>query len=210
MKISRNAVASVSFMVTDETDKVVGRTETPVLALIGYGQLVPGLEKALDGHEKGDEFTCKINPADAYGELDESLIHTIDRSMFGDFDLQVGNMFEADSSNGPVAVVVKEINGDKVVVDGNHPLAGKTLNFFVTVEDVRSASPTEIEHGHAHPDGICPSESCGCGSGGGCCGGGHGHGGGCGCHHGDEEELHHHHEGGCCGGGHGHGGCGCH
>lgn len=203
MKISRNTVATVSFYVTDETDKVVGRTETPVSALIGHGQLVAGLDKALDGHEKGDEFTAKINPADSYGEHDPSLIQTIDRSMFGDFPISVGDMFEADSSNGPMAVVIKEIQDDKVIVDGNHPLAGKVLNFFVTVEDVRNATEEEIEHGHAHPDGICPSESCGCGSGGGCCGGGHGHGhGGCGCHHEEEE---HHHEGGCCGGG-----CGCH
>ncbi len=179
MKISRNTVATVSFIVTDEEGKVVGRTQPnePVAALIGYHFLVPGLEKALDGHEKGDEFTITLNPAESYGEYDKTMLQEVDRRMFGDFPIAVGNVFEADSNNGPVAVVIKEIKDDTVVVDGNHPLAGKTLNFMVVVEDVREATTEEKEHGHAHPNGTCPSEEHHC----------------CHHHHHDEDGEHH-----CC------------
>lgn len=196
MKISRNTVATVSFIVTDKDERVVGRTDPkkPVTALIGFHYLVPGLEKALDGHEKGDEFTLTLHPAEAYGEYDDSLVQTLPRSMFGDFPLEEGNVFEADTSYGPRAVVVKEIKDDEIVVDGNHPLAGQTLNFFVTVEDVRTATPEEIEHGHVHHDGVCPSEEHHC-----CCGG-HGH------HHHDHDHDHEGEDGEhhCCCGGHGH------
>lgn len=206
MKISRNTVATVAFTVTDETGKVVGRTQPdePVTALIGYHFLVPGLEKALDGHEKGDSFTVTLTPKDSYGEFDKTLVQEIDRRMFGDFPIEVGNVFEADSNSGPVAVVIKEIKENTVVVDGNHPLAGKTLTFLVEVKDVREATEEEKKHGHAHPNGKCPSEDhdhdhC-------CCGHHHHHDdddGECCCGH------HHHHDdedgGECCCGHHHHG-----
>jgi FKBP-type peptidyl-prolyl cis-trans isomerase SlyD len=217
MKISRNTVATVAFTVTDESGKVVGRTQPdePVTALIGYHFLVPGLEKALDGHEAGDSFTVTLTPKDSYGEYDKTMVQEIDRRMFGDFPIEVGNVFEADSNNGPVAVVVKEIKENTVVVDGNHPLAGKTLTFLVEVKEVREATDEEKKHGHAHPNGKCPSEDgdhdhCCCGhhhhhDGEGCCGHHH-HDGGDGecCHHHDGDDdgcCGHHHDGGdheCC------------
>lgn len=166
-------MATISFTVADEAGKVVGRTQPgqPVEALIGYHFLVPGLEKALDGHEKGDEFTITLTPAESYGEFDPSLVQVIDRRMFGNFEIQVGNVFEADTSHGPSAVVIKKIEGNKVTVDGNHPLAGKTLNFMIVVEDVRDATAEEKAHGHVHHGGHCPGEE------------GHHH---C-CHHHDHE-----------------------
>lgn len=199
MKITRNTVVTVSYIVTDESEQVVGRTDPkrPVVALVGQGYLIPGLEKALEGHSKGDEFVTHIEAKEAFGEINEGLIQTIDRALFGDFPIQVGNAFEADTSSGPRLVVIKEINDNTVVVDGNHPLAGKDLNFMVVVEDVREATEEELAHGHAHVDGVCPStHQCGCGGHGhgghGCCGG-HGH------HHDGEGEGEHE----CCGG-HGH------
>ena len=203
-KIAENSVVSVSYYVTDETDQVVGRTDTnqPMVALLGKGQLVKGLEDALIGLSKGDEFVTTLEPKDAFGEIKQELIQEIDRGLFGNYPLEKGNMFEADTSTGPRLVIVSEIKENTVVVDGNHPLAGKTLKFMGTVEDAREATAEEIAHGHAHPDGLCPSESHG-----GCCGGHGGHGCGCGGGH------HHHHEEDheCYGGGHehGHGGCGC-
>ena len=185
MKITKDTVATISYTVTKTDGQVVGRTEAnaPVCVLIGHGFLIKGLEQALLDHEKGDEFAFTLEPKDSYGEIDKSLIQTIDRKLFGDFDIAVGNVFEADSVNGPMAVVIKEITDDKVVVDGNHPLAGMTLNFLVVVDDVREATEEELKHGHAHADGHCPSEHHHC-----CCGG-----------------KHHHHEDGeheCCGGHH--------
>lgn len=186
MQITKDTVATISYTVTETNGKVVGRTQTgePVHALIGHGFLIKGLEKALEGHKAGDEFAITLNPEDSYGEIDETLVQTIDKSLFGDFDVAVGNVFEADSTNGPMAVVVKEVNKDTVVVDGNHPLAGKVLNFLIVVEDVREATEEEIKHGHVHVDGHCPSE----GSEHHCC---------CGHHHHDDEDGEHH----CC---HGH------
>ena len=181
MKIAKDTVATLCYTVTETTGQVVGRTEPgqPVTALIGHRFLVKGLENALLGHEKGDEFAVTLEPKDTYGEIDESLIQTIDRKLFGDFEIAVGNVFEADSEQGPMAVVVKEIKDDVVIVDGNHPLAGKVLNFLIVVEDVREATEEEIKHGHAHVDGHCPSEHHHC------------------CHHHDDEDGEHH----CC---HGH------
>lgn len=184
MKISRNTVATVSFTVTDEKGQVVGRTDpkNPVVALVGHGYLVKGLEQAIDGHEKGDSFSVTLNPALAYGEIDNTLIQEIDRRMFGDFPIEVDGVFEADTDHGPIAVVIKEIKENTVVVDGNHPLAGKTLTFLISIEDVREATQEEKEHGHAHRNGVCPSEEHHC-----CCG-----------HHHDEEDGEHH----CCCGHH--------
>lgn len=188
MNITKDTVATLSYTVTETNGQVVGRTQPdePETALIGHGFLIRGLEKALEGHKKGDEFAIQLEPKDSYGEYDKNLVQTIDRAMFGDFEIAVGNVFEADSEHGPMAVVIKEINDKTVVVDGNHPLAGKTLNFLIVVEDVREATPEEIKHGHAHVGGHCPSED-------------HDHEHCCCHHHHDEDEHDHEHH--CC---HGH------
>lgn len=211
MKITKNTVVTLYYTVTDEAGEIISVTpkNKPQVALIGSGHLVPGLEKALEDHVKGEELAVKVEPKDAFGEINESLLQTIDRAMFGDYPINVGDRFVAGSSLGDVTVAVKEIKENEVIVDANHPLAGKTLNFLVEIEDVREATQEELEHGHAHPDGMCPSEHhCGCGGHGGghgCCGG-HGH------HHEDGEHEccgghgHHHGKDGeheCCGG-HGH------
>ena len=188
MKVADNTVVTVSYIMTDDEDKVVGRSDAknPVVALIGKHFLLPGLEQGLYGHEKGDEFVLKVAAKDAFGEYNPDMVQTIDRSMFGDFPVAAGYVFEADTVGGPRIVVVKEVTDDKVVVDANHPLAGKNINFFVTVDDVREATEEELAHGHAHPNGQCPSHSdegehhC-------CCG--HHH------HDGEEGEEGHH----CCG-----------
>ena len=182
MQVANNTVVTVSYVVTDEEGQVVGRTDPkrPLVALIGHGYLVPGLEAALQGKEAGVEFALRLEPKDAFGEFNQGLVQTIDRSMFGTFPVEVGNAFEADTSAGPRLVVVKEVTDSTVTVDGNHPLAGKTLNFIGTIDEVREATEEEIAHGHAHRDGVCPSEE-------GehhCC---------CGHHHNDEDGEHH-----CC------------
>ncbi len=183
MKISRDTVVSLNIIVTDEQGQVLGRTATgaPEVALLGHGHFVPGLEKALDGHDSGDEFSVTLSPEDAFGRRDERKVQKVDRAMFGDFDVQVGNVFEADSAAGPLAVTVTKIEGDSVEVDANHPMAGKTLTFLVEVVDVRKATDEEKQHGHAHPEGHCPSEGhehhC------------HHHGGCCHHHHHEEDDM---------------------
>lgn len=193
MKIADNTIVTISYIMTDDEEKVVGRSDPkhPVVALMGKHYLLPGLENGLYGHEKGDEFVLKVDAKDAFGEHHPEMVQTIDRAMFGDFPVDVGFVFEADTVSGPRAVVVKEVHEDTVVVDANHPLAGKNITFFVTVDDVREATEEEIAHGHAHPDGHCPSDGehhC-------CCGHHHHH-----DEEGDGEEGEHH----CCCGHHHH------
>ncbi len=149
--------------------------------LIGHSNIVPGLEDALMGKEKGDRVDVLVQPDRAYGIRHPELIQEIDINMFEGMELNVGDSFLADTDMGKKPIVVKEIKGNTVVVDGNHPLAGMTLKFLVDIIDVRQATDSEIEHGHVHGAH-------------GCCHG-HDHEDGhecCGKHHHDED-----HE--CCG-----------
>ena len=211
MKICTNTVVTVDFVVTDEKGQVLDTNgDESMEILIGHSHFIPGLEDALLGKEKGDRVDVMIGPDRGYGMPDPRLIQTIDKSLFDGMPLNVGDTFLADTELGQKPIVVKEIHEDHVVVDGNHPLAGKTLKYMVDILEVRDATDSEVEHGHVHGAG-------------GCCGGHHGHGGCCGRHkhheHNEEHECccggHHTHdeEHECCCGHHEHGEeheCGCH
>lgn len=211
MKICTNTVVTVDFVVTDEKGQVLDTNgDESMEILIGHSHIIPGLEDALLGKEKGDRVDVMIGPDRGYGMPDPRLIQTIDKSLFDGMPLNVGDTFLADTELGQKPIVVKEIHEDHVVVDGNHPLAGKTLKYMVDILEVRDATDSEVEHGHVHGAG-------------GCCGGHHGHGGCCGRHkhheHNEEHECccggHHAHdeEHECCCGHHEHGEeheCGCH
>ena len=112
------------------------------------------MESVLEGKSVGDQFNVSVQPEDAYGDHNEDLLHSVERSQFeGIDDLELGMQFQVDTDDGPMVVTVVEITDDKVTIDGNHELAGVPLNFDVTVRDVREATPEEIDHGHAHGDG---------------------------------------------------------
>jgi len=151
----------------------------PLTYLHGHGNIIPGLEAALSGKAVGESVEVRIEPKDGYGEPNPALEQVVPRDRFqGIESLEVGMQFQASTEQGPISVRVVKIEGDDVTVDGNHPLAGKHLNFNVTVQEVRAASEEELQHGHPHQEG-------------GCCGGGGHHGdddscdshGGCGCSH---------------------------
>ena len=132
----------------------------------------------------------RVSPADGYGEINSELEQVVPRDRFQGIDeLEVGMQFQANTDQGPISVRVVNVEDDNVTVDGNHPLAGKHLNFNVTVQDVRAATEEELAHGHIH-------------HGGGCCGGGGGEGGCCN----DEPSAS---EGECCNDDGNGGGCGC-
>ncbi len=189
MKICTNTVVTVDFVVTDEKGQVLDTNgDESMEILIGHSHIIPGLEDALLGKEKGDRVDVMIGPDRGYGMPDPRLIQTIDKSLFDGMPLNVGDTFLADTELGQKPIVVKEIHEDHVVVDGNHPLAGKTLKYMVDILEVRDATDSEVEHGHVHGAG-------------GCCGGHHGHGGCCGRH--KHQEHHEEHEC-CCGGHHAH------
>lgn len=146
----------------------------PLEYMHGIGSLIPGLEKELEGKKPGDKFHSEIEPALGYGEYDEKLVAEVPRSQFdANFEIEVGQQFQADTATGPMIVKVTKIADDKITVDGNHELAGKKLCFDVEVVDVRDATEAELEpFVNEGGCGSCGGGCSGCGSSCGGCGGG--------------------------------------
>lgn len=124
----------------------------PMTYLHGEGQIVPGLESALEGLAVGDRRQVVVAPGEGYGVHDPKGVQEVPRTAFPpEFRPQVGMELTAEGPDGePVPFSVREVGLETVVIDLNHPLAGKTLHFDVTVREVRAATPEELEHGHAH------------------------------------------------------------
>lgn len=156
MKIEQNKVGMIDYSLTDAEGNVIDASNGQALAYLhGHSNLIPGLEKELEGKQVGDKFTANIAAADAYGETQPHLIQEgVPKSMFQGVDnLEVGMRFEAQSEQGVHSVEITKVDDETVTVDGNHPLAGKDLNFDIEVMGVRDATEEELEHGHAHGDG---------------------------------------------------------
>ena len=156
MSISPDQVVSIHYTLRDDTGEVIDRsaTDEPLAYLHGRGQLIPGLERELTGREAGDRLEVKIAPAEGYGEYDRELVQQVPRrALKGVGQLRVGLRLQAQTPDGPRAVTVTQLNGDMVTLDGNHPLAGKTLHFQVEVAAVRAATEEELAHGHVHGAG---------------------------------------------------------
>ena len=177
--IAQNKVVSIEYEVFNQEDNALldsNKGGSPLEFLVGSGQVISGLEDALMGAKVGENIKATIKPEDAYGIYNSDFIHEVPREQFEGIDLKAGMTLFGQSEDGQtVQVIVKDFNDKAVMVDYNHPLAGKTLSFDVTILDVREATEAEILQG-----GV--GGGCGCGSGGGhggggCCGGG------CGCSH---------------------------
>ncbi|WP_137974367.1 peptidylprolyl isomerase [Pseudomonas sp. F(2018)] len=157
MLIAANKAVSIDYTLTNDAGEVIDSSAggAPLVYLQGAGNIIVGLEKALEGKQVGDELSVAIEPAEAYGEYSAELVATLNRSMFEGVDeLEVGMQFHASGPDGGMQIVtVRDIDGDDVVVDGNHPLAGQRLNFQVKVINVREASAEEVAHGHIHGEG---------------------------------------------------------
>lgn len=155
MQIAQDAVVSIHYALTDDTGKKLdGSDGTPLAYLHGNGNLIPGLERELEGKSAGDKLSVKIAAADAYGEYDKSLVQRVPRrSLKGIANVQVGMQLHTQSAHGVRAVTVTQVAGDMVTIDGNHPLAGQNLNFDVEVAEVRAATGEELAHGHVHGPG---------------------------------------------------------
>ncbi|MDQ6966361.1 MAG: peptidylprolyl isomerase, partial [Mariprofundaceae bacterium] len=126
----------------------------PLAYIHGSGFLIPGLENKMEGKQAGDAFKVTVEPADAYGVRDDSLVKEVERDMVGEVEnLVAGMQFQAETEDGMEVVTVTAVAEDTVTVDGNHPLADVTLNFDVKVVDVRDATAEELEHGHVHGAG---------------------------------------------------------
>lgn len=156
MQVAKNTVVTLDYSVTDPDGVLVDAGKEPLVYLHGgYDDIFPLIEEAVQGKNIGESVTVKMQPDDAFGEYDADLIQIEARGGFPK-ELQVGMQFEGVPEGGDdddiLIYRVTEIADDKVVLDGNHPLAGMALVFTCTVTAVRPASPEEIEHGHIHED----------------------------------------------------------
>lgn len=154
MTISQNNVVSIHYTLKDDAGKTIDSSvgEEPLKYLHGAGNIIPGLENALEGLDAGDQKQVTIEPKDGYGEVIAELVQTMPRESFAGIDnIEEGMEFQAQTeSGGTQYVVVTQIEGDEITVDGNHALAGQTLHFDVTVDEIREATEEEIAHGHVH------------------------------------------------------------
>ncbi len=157
MKIEKHKVVSIDYTLKDDYGNIIdsSRGGEPLAYIQGMGNLIPGLEDALEGNAKGDRLSVSVPPERGYGVRDDRLIHVLRKDQFEGVDeLEVGMQFHAHADNGSVqTVVVTKIEGDNVTIDGNHPLAGKNLHFEVAVVEVRDATKEEMDHGHVHGPG---------------------------------------------------------
>jgi FKBP-type peptidyl-prolyl cis-trans isomerase SlyD len=156
MQVAKNTVVTLDYNVTDPDGGLVDAGTEPIVYLHGgYDDIFPMIEEAMQGKKIGESAIVKMQPDEAFGEYDAELIQIEPRSGFPK-ELEVGMQFEGvpDGADDDDILIyrVTEIADDKVVMDGNHPLAGMALVFTCTVTAVRPASAEEIEHGHMHDD----------------------------------------------------------
>lgn len=156
MQISRDTVVSISYELSDASGRTIEKTSSPISYLHGgYQGIFPAVEQALDGKQVGDACEVQMEPEDAFGDYDEKLVRVESRDRFPE-NVSVGMRFEGapEGSNQYTIYTVTDIADDKVVVDGNHPLAGMSLKINCMVTEVREATSEELAHGHVHgPDG---------------------------------------------------------
>jgi len=155
MKIEDNSVVRLHYTVSEPG---VGQIESsregsPISVLIGHGNIVPGLEDALRGHEAGETFNVSIGPEQGYGLRREGMVQRVPRKHFKGAKLVPGQQVVLPTPQGQRAMTIQKIGMSVVDVDLNHPMAGKTLDFDVEVLEVRAATEVEIQHRHAHGDG---------------------------------------------------------
>ena len=157
MQITKDSVVSIDYRLHLGDGKTIDQSDEgdPLVYLQGHENIVPGLEKALEGKKVGDTLKVQVSPEEGYGEYDPDGVEEVPREEFPpEMPLKAGEIVTATDEDGDdVDFLVKELKGNTVVVDFNHPLAGKTLHFEVTVREVRAATAEELEHGHVHGEG---------------------------------------------------------
>lgn len=152
--IGDNLVVTMHYTLKNDAGEVLDSSEgaDPLSYLHGAGNIIPGLEAALVGKTAGDSCDVTVQPEDGYGEVLPHLVQTLSRDLFQGVDtIEVGMAFQAQAPDGSVRMVeVKDVQGDDIIIDANHPLAGQVLHFSVSIENVREATEEERAHGHVH------------------------------------------------------------
>ena len=155
MKIEKDRAVRFHYTVSEQGQEPLesSREREPLAILAGRGNIIPGLDKALEGREAGDSFGVDVPAADAYGEKRDGLSQRIPKKHFGAQKLAPGMQVVLNTNFGPRAVTIQKVGMSVVDVDLNHPMAGKDLHFDIEIVDVREATAEEIEHGHVHGEG---------------------------------------------------------
>jgi FKBP-type peptidyl-prolyl cis-trans isomerase SlyD len=156
LMIGKNAVVAIHYTLRDDAGQIMDSSSggEPLTYLHGAKNLISGLEKELGGRIAGQSFAATIPPAEAYGETDPELIQVLDKEMFQGVDeIEVGMQLTAQGPQGHQSITVTAVEGNKVTIDANNPMAGKTLHFDVEIISVRDATAQELAHGHVHSHG---------------------------------------------------------
>jgi len=155
MKIAKDSVVRFHYTVSEAGQEPLesSKDREPLAILIGHGNIIPGLENAMQDREAGENFSVDVVAADAYGERRDGLSQRVPKKHFGTQKLVPGQQVVLNTNFGPRAVTIQKVGMSVVDVDLNHPMAGKDLHFDVEIVDVREASAEELEHGHVHGDG---------------------------------------------------------
>ncbi len=160
-------VVSFHYTLRDPSGRVLDSSAggEPITYLEGAGQIIEGLDQELRSATLGEKRRVQVPAAKAYGERDPQQVQRVKRAMLPvDGELQVGDQFQTDSDRFAPVVTITAIEGDDVLLDANHPLAGVDLTFDVQITAVREPTPEELQHGHSHQDGCCGGGGeCGCG-----------------------------------------------
>ncbi len=157
MRIAKDTVVSLKYVLTDAAGTLLEKTEEPISYLHGgYDGIFPPVEECLQGKDVGEHCVVEMEPDEAFGEYDHDLVRVEPRSLFPG-NVEVGMQFEGGAEGADdedyLLYTVVEVTDSEVTVDGNHPLAGKKLKFDCTVTGVRQATAEEIGHGHVHGEG---------------------------------------------------------
>lgn len=156
MVVAADKVVLIHYTLKNDEGSVIDSSSggEPLAYIHGHGNLIPGLERELEGKATGDKLSVKIAAADGYGERNPSLVQRVPRRSFGGAAVKPGMQFQAQTSSGEARIAtVTGVQGDMVMVDMNHPLAGENLNFDVEITEIRDATAEELEHGHVHGPG---------------------------------------------------------
>lgn len=156
MKAAQGKIVALHYTLTDDSGAVLdsSRGHEPFAYLHGYGNIIRGLETALESCEAGFSGTIRVLPADGYGELNPQAVFEVPRDQFPpNEDIQIGMQIQGDGEHGVMNFRVVGVNDQSIMLDANHPMAGKTLNFEVELLAVREPTPQELAHGHVHAHG---------------------------------------------------------
>ena len=155
MKIAKDSVVRFHYSVSEPGQEALesSRDREPLAILIGHGNIIPGLEAALQDREAGESFGVDVAASEAYGERRDGLTQRVPKKHFGAQKLEPGQQVVLQTNFGPRAVTIQKVGMSVVDVDLNHHMAGKDLHFEVEIVEVREASAEEVAHGHVHGDG---------------------------------------------------------